>query len=75
MVTDRDSRQKSMFEIPLALFTRHMVVSWFMVIDVEGLRGLNISMLIGSFGFSSVFTYNSQVTCNEKSIKFNNQVY
>lgn len=59
-----------MFEIPLALFTCHMVISWFIVIDVEGLCGLNISMQIGSIGRSSVFTYHSQVTCNEKSIKF-----
>lgn len=51
-----DFRQKSVLEIPLALFTCHMVISWFIVIDVEGLRGLNISMQIGSIGFSSVFT-------------------
>lgn len=61
-----------MFEIPLALFTCHMVISWFIVIDVEGLCGLNISMQIENF--SSVFTCHSQVTCNQKSIKFNNQV-
>lgn len=35
MVIDCDSRQESVFEIPLALFKCHTVISWFIVIDVE----------------------------------------
>lgn len=41
-------------EIPLALTKCHMVISWFTVIDVEGLCRLNTLMHIGGL-FISIY--------------------